>query len=72
LDNSDKEIKQLKTDKETLLAGFNKLMEDYKICQAEPKILFESNSKNWYWYAAAGSAGTVIIYFIFKVFVLKK
>lgn len=54
------------------LTGSNEhLTEALKTEMATPKIVFESNSKNWYFYALGGSAFTVITYFIFKTFVLK-
>jgi hypothetical protein len=55
-----------------LQASNDNLTEALKICQAEPKTTIEYNSKNWYWYVAAGSAGTAIIYFVFKLFIIKK
>lgn len=58
---------------DTELKKANELIKEaLKVEQAAPKTVYESNSKNWYFYAIGGSAFTVITYFIFKTFVFKR
>ncbi len=44
--------------------------EAYKLEQATPKVIVKANP-DWYWFAAGGSAVTVITYFIYKLFIKK-
>lgn len=44
--------------------------EALKLEQALPKVIIKANP-DWYWFAAGGSAVTAIIYFVFKLFILK-
>ncbi|KXK56233.1 MAG: hypothetical protein UZ05_CHB002000246 [Chlorobi bacterium OLB5] len=46
------------------------IQEAFKIEQAMPKVIIKANP-DWYWFAAGGSAITVISYFIYKLFIKK-
>ncbi|NOS85218.1 MAG: hypothetical protein HOP31_08775 [Ignavibacteria bacterium] len=46
------------------------IQEALKLEQAMPKVIIKANP-DWYWFAAGGSAITVISYFIYKLFIKK-
>lgn len=50
--------------------SFLELQEAFKIEQAKPNVIVKANP-DWYWFAAGGSAITVITYFIYKLFIKK-